>query len=45
MCCPGSSISDRRAESRLADALRLAGWAKNYERIEDGKRAYLWRRD
>ena len=43
-CCPGGSISDRRAESRLADALHSAGWAKRHERVDDGKRAYLWRR-
>ena len=44
MACPSSSISDRRAESRLADAARTAGWTKTRERTEDGKRAYLWRR-
>ena len=44
MACPTSSLSDRRAVSRLADALRLAGWTKTHERVEGGKRAYLWRR-
>ena len=44
MACPASSIIDRRAVSRLADALRLAGWTKRHERVEDGNRAYLWRR-
>ena len=44
MACPSSSASDRRAESRLADALRLAGWIKRRERTDDGGLAYLWRR-
>ena len=43
MACPSSSISDRRAESRLADALRSAGWSKRRERTDSGKLAYLWR--
>ena len=44
MACPTSSISDRRAESRLADALRIAGWTKRHESEPTaGKRAYLWR--
>ena len=34
---------DGRAVSRLADALRQAGWDKNQERLVSGKRAYLWR--
>ena len=45
MACPSSSSSDRRAESRLADALRLCGWIKRRERTEGGKLAYLWRRE
>ena len=44
MCCPLSSQSDRRTESRLADALRIARWTKTRERTVDGNRAYLWRR-
>ena len=34
MACPTSSISDRRAVTRLADALRQGGWVKRHERIE-----------
>ena len=34
---------DGRAVSRLADALRQAGWTKHQERLVSGKRAYLWR--
>ena len=44
MACPSISPSDRRAVSRLADALRLAGWQKKRERTEGGGLAYLWRR-
>ena len=44
MACPSSSISDRRAESRLADAARTAGWSKRRGRDDNGKLAYLWRR-
>ena len=36
--------NDRRAETRLGDALRLAGWVKKQERTEGGKRPHLWRR-
>ena len=39
-----TSPNDRRAQTRLGDALRLAGWAKKHERIAGGKRAHLWRR-
>ena len=35
---------DGRGVSRLADALRQAGWDKRQERLVSGKRAYLWRR-
>ena len=42
--CPASSAGDRRAESRLADALRVAGWQKKRERTADGGLAYLWRK-
>ena len=41
--CPSMSSSDRRAESRLADALHGAGWTKKRERIDSGGRAYMWR--
>ena len=44
MACPASSVSDRRAEGRLADALRSAGWTKRRGRDVNGKLAYLWRR-
>ena len=44
LACPSISSSDRRAVSRLADALRLAGWSKTHERLPNGKRAYLWRK-
>ena len=40
---PPTNSTDRRAVSRLSDALRLTGWTKKHERIADGKRAYLWR--
>ena len=43
MTSPVTPSGDRRAVGRLADALRLAGWAKRHERAEGG-RAYLWRR-
>ena len=42
MTSPVTPSGDRRAVGRLADALRLAGWAKRHERTEGG-RAYLWR--
>ena len=44
MTSPATPSSDRRAVSRLADALRLAGWQKKRERTEGGGLAYLWRR-
>ena len=44
MACPASSVSDRRAEGRLADALRSASWTKRRGRDVNGKLAYLWRR-
>ena len=44
LTCPSISLSDRRAVNRLGDALRLAGWYKKYERLQNGKRAYMWRK-
>ena len=40
MTCPDSNISDRRAVSRLADALRLARWKKR-RRADRGRQAGL----
>ena len=40
----GISSSDRRAVSRLADALRMKGWTKNRERVPNGTRVYTWRK-
>ena len=39
-----STFTDPSNQRRLADALRLTGWTKNYERLPNGTRAYLWRR-
>ena len=39
-----STFTDPSNQRRLADALRLTGWIKNYERLPNGTRAYLWRR-
>ena len=38
------SPSDRRSVNRLADALHLAGWSKQQERVPNGNRVYLWRK-
>ena len=35
---------DPAQQHRVADALRLAGWSKTHERLPNGKRAYLWRK-
>ena len=40
----GIPSSDRRAVSRLADALRMKSWTKAQERVPNGDRAYLWRK-
>ena len=40
----GIPSSDRRAVSRLADALRMKGWTKNRERVPNGERVYFWRK-
>ena len=39
-----ATFTDSSNIRRLADALRLAGWSKNHERMPNGKRAYLWRK-
>ena len=40
----GIPSSDRRAVSRLADALRMKGWTKKRERVPNGERVYFWRK-
>ena len=44
LACPAGNSSDRRSVVRLGDALRVAGWSKQRERVESGERRYLWRR-
>ena len=39
-----ATSTDSSNVRRLADALRLAGWGKKHERLPNGKRAYLWRK-
>ena len=39
-----ATSTDSSNVRRLADALRLNGWVKKHERVPNGTRAYLWRK-
>ena len=38
------TFTDPRDVRRLADAMRRAGWFSRQERLPNGGRAYLWRK-